>query len=130
MSVIGPDRSRQNIHERAAIVIGARLDNAYENHGFDIPGLAAAVSLASVVTHSSGCTCARVTGAFGLISRAAQVSVRNLSDGVILVRFNDATADPITVYPNDPMYWTFTEVTAIYLSNPSASPRAVAIALG
>lgn len=128
--IIGLERPRQNIHERAARQAGGRLNTIYENHEFTVPGLTSNVSLKSVVSHAAACTCARAAGAFVVIPRADQVSIRNYSSLDLIVRFGSATADPVTVSAGEILYWTFVEVSDLFISNASALGVPVRIALG
>lgn len=124
-------RDRQTLWEREATELGARLNTTYEVHRFQVPGLADKWSLATL-DHAASCTCARASGAFGKITRAAQVVVRNNdADVELLVRFNTATDDPVPLPAGDDMFWTFVEVTAVLFSNPnSALAKTVTVALG
>lgn len=123
-------RGRQTLWERQATDLGARLNVEYEAHRFDIPGLADKVSIRTIVTHLTSCSCARTSGAFGVITRAGQVSIRNDSDVEIDVRFNAATSDRVPVRSGEDLYWTFVETEDLFFSNPnSASPKTVIVAL-
>lgn len=123
-------RDGQYLWERVARQGGARLSTIYENHEFDIPGLSDSVSLAAVVDHEADCSCGRADAGFDLIPRAAQVSIRNRGTAVIGVQFNAATGDLVTVEDGESLYWTFVETVGLYLTNASASPQTVRIALG
>lgn len=119
----------QPIHQRAALVTGARLGAAYEAHEFILPPDVMTQSLRTVVDHASQCSCGRATGAFSVVPIAAQVSVRNLGSMPILVRLNAPDSDPVTVRDLEFLYWTFVETTDVFLSNGSSVQVRVSVVL-
>ena len=123
-------RARQTVWERMATQEGSRLNTVYELHRFDVPGLADKVAINSI-NHSSSCTCGRAAGAFALLTRAAQVTIRNQASVELFIRFNANTADPVPLPAGDDMYWTWVETTNLFFSNPnSALGQTIQVGLG
>ncbi len=119
--VRGVKSGRAVLHEEAQRVQAARLCTVYEEHELTVPSPTTNVSIKTVVTHSSSCSCARASGAFGLIARAQRALIRNLGNFAITVRFHVNDEDPVTIDAGEYLDWNFMEYEDLYLTNTSGS---------
>jgi hypothetical protein len=120
---------RSYLFEEQARIGAGRCVRNYESHEFVIPTPQASTSIRTIVTHSSGCSCARVSGAFGVIARANRVSIRNNGNGAVIVRYNDQTADPFTIDSGENHDFNVVECEDIFLANTSGIATAVRVTM-
>lgn len=134
VQIRGNKSGRANLHEEAARVEASRLVRVYESHEFDLAGaISSPTSIRTIVTHSSGCSCARTSGAFGLITRAQRVAIRNVgqaggSAGPVTVRIvglvtDQTNIDLVTVDPGEYADWNMMEIEDILFTTPGVATR-------
>lgn len=125
-SVVGT-HDRPHLWEQAARVQASRLRSGYESHEFDVAVLSTNETLSGgggnpAINHGTSCSCGRTDpAAFAIVPRAQRVNILNNSGVVLVVRFNSATSDPVTVSPGQQRDWEVTEVTEVYLTNASGA---------
>lgn len=135
----GTKTGRANLHEEAARVNASRLVRVYEAHEFDIAGAistAKSIRDGAFLNHATSCSCARASGAFGLIGRAQRLTVRNVgqdagSAGRVVLQVVsilgtttvDTNIDKVTLDAGEFMDWNMSEIEDIFFTTPGVATR-------
>jgi hypothetical protein len=125
------NKGRAVLSEESDRIQAGRLVRVYENHEFLIPSPVANVSIKTVVNHAIACSCARASGAFGVLSWAQRLSIRNTEgNATISIRLNDPTGDVYTIDPGEVQDWDWVQIFDIFFTNATGIAIALKVAMG